>query len=118
MSGKARATAAVRLVTPSTSVPRDTAKVVWRSPVVRPDDHFNGKPRGAAMQSTISEYVIKAREADARRAGERDRLLLEVRRTRMTMRRRPSPAKCLANLLARRARALKRQALGSGVAST
>jgi hypothetical protein len=60
------------------------------------------------MHSTISEYVIKAREGDARRAGERDRLLLEVRRTRMTMHRRPSPVVRLTNLLFRRARATRR----------
>lgn len=70
------------------------------------------------MHSTISEYVIKARADDARRAGERDRLLLEVRRTRMTIHRRPFPVVRLANLLSRRARAIRRRTLGSGVAST
>lgn len=66
------------------------------------------------MHSTISEYVIKAREGDARRAGERDRLLLEVRRTRMTMHRRPSPVVRLANLLFRRARGARRVAQSTG----
>ena len=66
------------------------------------------------MHSTISEYVIKAREGDARRAGERDRLMLEVRRARMAMHRRPSPVVRLTNLLSRWARAMRRQTLGSG----
>jgi hypothetical protein len=51
------------------------------------------------MHSTISEYVIKAREGDARRAGERDRLLLEVRRTRS-----PAPTGGLLTLACRRVR--------------
>ena len=68
------------------------------------------------MHSTISEYVIKAREGDARRAGERDRLLLEARRARTTVHRRPSPVRRLTALLSRRARAFRRQTLGSGVA--
>jgi hypothetical protein len=70
------------------------------------------------MHSTISEYIIKAREGDARRAGERDRLLLEVRRARMTMRRRPSLAVRVAHLVARWARAIRRQTLGAGAQST
>jgi len=36
------------------------------------------------MHSTISEYIMKARQDDAARAGERDRMLLEARRVRMT----------------------------------
>jgi hypothetical protein len=43
------------------------------------------------MQSTISEYLIKARQGDAARAGERDRFLLEARRIRATGRRRARP---------------------------
>jgi hypothetical protein len=36
------------------------------------------------MHPTISEYLMKARQDDALRAGERDRALLEARRVRMT----------------------------------
>ena len=41
---------------------------------------------------TISEYLMKAVQDDARRAGERDRLLLEARRARRARRRRRVPA--------------------------
>jgi hypothetical protein len=34
------------------------------------------------MQSTISGYLMQARQDDATRAGERDRVLLEARRVR------------------------------------
>lgn len=37
---------------------------------------------------TIHEFLVKARQDDARRAGERDRLLLEARRARMPRRQR------------------------------
>jgi hypothetical protein len=53
MSGKARAAAAVRLVT-------------------------------EIMHSTISGHLMKARQDDAARAGERDRVLVEARRIRRT----------------------------------
>jgi hypothetical protein len=51
------------------------------------------------------EYVSEAVQADAQRAGERDRLLLEVRRTRSARRKRvdsAAPAGRLARLLLRR----------------
>jgi hypothetical protein len=41
---------------------------------------------------TIHEYLIKARQDDARRAGERDRLLLEARQARKARRYRAGPA--------------------------
>jgi hypothetical protein len=41
---------------------------------------------------TIYEYLMKAAQDDARRAGERDRLLLEARRTRRARRQRLVPA--------------------------
>ena len=41
---------------------------------------------------TIHEYLMKAVQDDARRAGERDRLLREARRARRTRRQRLVPA--------------------------
>ena len=41
---------------------------------------------------TIYEYLMKAFQDDARRAGERDRLLLEARRARRARRQRLVPA--------------------------
>ena len=41
---------------------------------------------------TIYEYLMRAGQDDARRAGERDRLLLEARRARRTRRQRLVPA--------------------------
>jgi hypothetical protein len=41
---------------------------------------------------TIFEYLMKAIQDDARRAGERDRLLLEARRVRRARRQRLTPA--------------------------
>jgi hypothetical protein len=41
---------------------------------------------------TIYEYLMKAVQDDARRAGERDRLLLEARRARRARRQRLVPA--------------------------
>jgi len=41
---------------------------------------------------TIYEYLVKAVQDDARRAGERDRLLREARRARRARRQRPVPA--------------------------
>ena len=55
---------------------------------------------------TIHQYVSKAVQDDAPRAGERDRLLLEVRRARVAPRARAVPAapvRRLARLLFRRA---------------
>ena len=54
---------------------------------------------------TIHQYLMKASQDDAKRAGERDRLLLEVRRARITHQRaRPAaPARRIARLLFRRA---------------
>ena len=40
----------------------------------------------------IHEYLLKAHQDDAVRAGERDRQLLEARRARMARRQRPDPA--------------------------
>lgn len=57
---------------------------------------------------TIHQYVSKAVQDDAQRAGERDRLLLEVRRARVAPRPRAAPAapvRRLARLLFRRATA-------------
>jgi hypothetical protein len=57
------------------------------------------------VNSIISEYVMNAIKDDARRAGERDRQLLEVRRARITGQqraRRLYPARYLARLLPRR----------------
>jgi hypothetical protein len=54
----------------------------------------------------IHQYVSKAVQDDAQRAGERDRLLLEVRRARMESRERVVPAarvRRIARLLLRRA---------------
>ena len=57
---------------------------------------------------TIHQYLLRASQDDARRAGERDRLLLEVRRARITHRQRArsaAPARRIARLLFRRATA-------------
>jgi hypothetical protein len=54
----------------------------------------------------IHQYVSKAVQDDAPRAGERDRLLLEARRVRMARRERVVPAtrvRQMARLLLRRA---------------
>ena len=54
----------------------------------------------------IHQYVSKAVQDDAPRAGERNRLLLEARRTRMPRPKRvvsTAPARRLARLLLRRA---------------
>jgi hypothetical protein len=53
---------------------------------------------------TIHHYLMNASKDDARRAGERDRLLLEARRARRARRERPDPAapvRRLARLLVR-----------------
>jgi hypothetical protein len=53
---------------------------------------------------TIHQYLMKARKDDARRAGERDRVLLEARRASKARRQRPdpaAPARRLAQLLFR-----------------
>lgn len=54
----------------------------------------------------IHQYVSKAVQDDAQRAGERDRVLLEARRVRMARRERTVPAapvRRMARLLLRRA---------------
>ena len=53
---------------------------------------------------TIHQYLMKASQDDAKRAGERDRLLLERRGRRTHQRARPAvPARRIARLLFRRA---------------
>jgi hypothetical protein len=55
---------------------------------------------------SIREYLMKACQDDARRAGERNRLLLEARRASLTRRGRTSPltpVERMAALLLRRA---------------
>jgi hypothetical protein len=47
---------------------------------------------------SIHEYLLKARQDDAVRAGERDRRLLEARRARMAGRHRPEPATVAATI--------------------
>jgi hypothetical protein len=62
----------------------------------------------AAMYRPAHDYLTQARKDDARRAGDRDRLLLEVRRTRLARRAGASPGAPVrrwARLLARRATA-------------
>lgn len=57
---------------------------------------------------TIHHYLMRASQDDAKRAGERDRLLLEARRARITRRQRArsaAPARRIARLLSRRAAA-------------
>ena len=57
------------------------------------------------------QYLMKAYQDDARRAGERDRVLLEARRARRARRQRPepaTPARRLARLLFGRATAALR----------
>jgi hypothetical protein len=44
------------------------------------------------MHSTISRYLMQARQDDAARAGERDRVLLEARRLRLAGRLHARPA--------------------------
>lgn len=61
---------------------------------------------------TIRYYLIKACQDDARRAGERDRLLLQARRARRARRQGPAPvapARRLARLLVRWAAASPRR---------
>lgn len=56
------------------------------------------------MHSTISEYIMKARQDDAARAGERDRRLVEARRVRILRRSREElPGKYTVPLRALRA---------------
>ena len=60
---------------------------------------------------TIHQYLMTAVKDDARRAGERDCLLLEARRARRAHRQRPdpaAPARRLARLLFRRVTAAPR----------
>lgn len=67
------------------------------------------------MHSIISEYVMKARQDDARRAGERSRLLLEAQRVRTTMRQRArhaTPVRRLARLLASGGRGIRTHEVG------
>jgi hypothetical protein len=57
---------------------------------------------------TIHQCLMKASQDDAKRAGERDRLFLEVRRARITHRQRARPAvpaRRIVRLLFRRATA-------------
>jgi hypothetical protein len=57
---------------------------------------------------TIHQCLMKASQDDAKRAGERDRLFLEVRRAQITPRRRArpaAPARRIARLLFGRATA-------------
>ena len=57
---------------------------------------------------TIRHQLMTASQDDSRRAGERDRLLLEARRARIASRQRPgpaAPARRLARLLFHRAAA-------------
>ena len=57
---------------------------------------------------TIHHYLMRASQDDAKRAGERGRLLLEARRARITRRQRArpaAPARRIARLLFRRATA-------------
>jgi len=69
------------------------------------------RPQGAGLIAgglamIIHQYVSKAVQDDAPRAGERDRLLLETRRARTPRPKRPvsaAPARRLARLLLRRA---------------
>jgi hypothetical protein len=66
----------------------------------RPQRQAQSLPGGTTM--TIHQYVSKAVQDDAQRAGERNRLLLEARRARVA-RRKPvvsaAPARRLARLL-------------------
>jgi len=81
-------------------------------------DNRTDHPPTAAMQANayprqeqtmnIRRGLIKASQDDARRAGERDRLLLEARRARIACRQHSgpaAPARRLARLLFRRATA-------------
>jgi hypothetical protein len=67
---------------------------------------------------TIHQYLMKARQDDARRAGEQDCLLLEARRARAARGRRPDPAappKRLAKLPFRRMPRLPRWVIVAGI---
>jgi hypothetical protein len=67
---------------------------------------------------TIRQYLMKACQDDARRAGERDRLLLEARRARAARGQRPDPAappKRLAQLPFRRVPRLPRWIIVAGI---
>ena len=67
---------------------------------------------------TIHQYLMRAIQDDAQRAGERDRLLLEARRARKTRRPRPDPgvpARLLARLLLRWAAAQRTEPTGARV---
>ena len=65
-------------------------EVYTRSTASPGQDEPNSRGQGARM--SIHEYLLKARQDDAVRAGERDRQLLEARRARMARRQRPDPA--------------------------
>ena len=58
---------------------------------------------------SIHKYLLKARQDETVRAGERDRQLLEARRARMARREHPEPAAPAAQLM-RLARLLFRRA--------
>jgi len=60
--------------------------VVARGLAAAPSGDRTGTP------VVVHQYLMKARQDDARRAGERDRLLLEGRRARGARRQRPGPA--------------------------
>jgi hypothetical protein len=59
---------------------------------------------------SIHEYLMKACQDDARRAGERDRQLLEARRARGAGRHRPEPAVVPVSPVGRLARLMFRRA--------
>ena len=70
---------------------------------------------------TIHQYLMRAVQDDAQRAGERDRLLLEARRARKMRRPRPDrgvPARPLARLLLRWAAAQRAGPLAQESAKT
>ncbi len=74
----------------------------------RPQAGHLAKPSHAIEETTMHQYLAKAIQDDARRAGERDRLHLEAQRARVPRRPRAGPAapvRRLARLLFRRATA-------------
>ena len=63
------------------------------------------RPSQATKENTMRRYLMTAAQDDAKRAGERDRLLLEAQRARVAPRPRTNPAapvRRLARLLFRR----------------
>ena len=99
-----------RVVMPSTGRKSEASRGASPAKIIsyRPQAGHLAKPSHATGETTMRQYLTKAVQDDAKRAGERDRLLLEAQRARVPRRPRAGPAapvRRLARLLFRRATA-------------